>query len=76
MSAALYLAAGLTVSGLEFRQEPRKLRFGRIAAKRRGKVLRDRRDARMDLVGVGRAFAIRDVAAGTQTLRIGRAVES
>src|SRR5690348_6413343 len=31
LSAALYLAAGLTVSGLEFRQEPRKLRFGRIA---------------------------------------------
>src|SRR5258707_8551810 len=31
LSAALYLAAGLTVSGLDFRQEPRKLRFGRIA---------------------------------------------
>src|ERR1700730_8831748 len=30
LSAALYLAAGLTVSGLDFRQEPRKLRFGRI----------------------------------------------
>jgi hypothetical protein len=31
LSAALYLAAGPTVSGLDFRQEPRKLRFGRIA---------------------------------------------
>src|SRR6516162_2362704 len=31
LSAALYLAAGLTVSGLDFRQEPRRLRFGRIA---------------------------------------------
>ena len=31
LSAALYLAAGLTVSGLDFCQEPRKLRFGRIA---------------------------------------------
>ena len=31
LSAALYLAVGLTVSGLDFRQEPRKLRFGRIA---------------------------------------------
>src|SRR3954451_14678905 len=31
LSAALYLAAGLTVSGLDFRQEPRKLRFGRMA---------------------------------------------
>jgi len=31
LSAALYLAAGLTVSGLDFRQEPRKLRFGRFA---------------------------------------------
>ena len=31
LSATLYLAAGLTVSGLDFRQEPRKLRFGRIA---------------------------------------------
>src|SRR5499427_1767944 len=31
LSAALYLAAGLTVSGLDFHQEPRKLRFGRIA---------------------------------------------
>src|SRR5580693_3716390 len=31
LSAALYLAAGLAVSGLDFRQEPRKLRFGRIA---------------------------------------------
>src|SRR6516165_3567939 len=31
LSAALYLAAALTVSGLDFRQEPRKLRFGRIA---------------------------------------------
>jgi MFS family permease len=31
LSAALYLVAGLTISGLDFRQEPRKLRFGRIA---------------------------------------------
>src|SRR5215471_5770325 len=31
LSAALYFAAGLAVSGLDFRQEPRKLRFGRIA---------------------------------------------
>src|SRR6202008_1586060 len=31
LSAALYLAGGLTVSGLDFRQEPLKLRFGRIA---------------------------------------------
>jgi len=31
LSAALYLAAGLAVSGLDYRQEPRKLRFGRIA---------------------------------------------
>jgi hypothetical protein len=31
IAAALYLAAGLTVSGLDFRQEPRRLRFGRIA---------------------------------------------
>ena len=31
LSAALYLAAALTVSGLDFRQEPRQLRFGRIA---------------------------------------------
>jgi MFS family permease len=32
LSAALYLAAGLVVTGLEFRQEPGKLRFGRIPA--------------------------------------------
>jgi predicted MFS family arabinose efflux permease len=31
LSAILYLAAGITVSGLDFSQEPRKLRFGRIA---------------------------------------------
>jgi MFS family permease len=31
LSAALYLAAGLAVIGLEFRQEPRRLRFGHIA---------------------------------------------
>jgi hypothetical protein len=31
---------------------------------------RDRRDARMDAVGSGRAFGIRDVAAGAQTLTI------
>ena len=31
LSAALYFAAGLTVSGLDFGQEPRKRRFGRIA---------------------------------------------
>jgi len=31
LSGALYLAAGIIVSGLDFRQEPRKLRFGRIA---------------------------------------------
>src|SRR5262249_32980374 len=30
LSAALYLAAALTVSSLEFHQEPRQLRFGRI----------------------------------------------
>jgi len=30
LSAALYLAAGLTVIGLDFRQESRQLRFGRI----------------------------------------------
>jgi predicted MFS family arabinose efflux permease len=30
LSAILYLAAGIIVSGLDFRQEPRKLRFGRI----------------------------------------------
>jgi predicted MFS family arabinose efflux permease len=32
LSAALYLAAGLVVTGLDFRQEPRKLRFARIPA--------------------------------------------
>jgi MFS family permease len=32
LSAALSLAAGLVVAGLDFRQEPRKLRFGRIPA--------------------------------------------
>lgn len=32
LSAALYLAAGLVITGLDFRQEPRKLRFGRIPA--------------------------------------------
>src|ERR1700747_1078342 len=31
LSAALYLVAGLVISGLDFRQESRKLRFGRIA---------------------------------------------
>jgi MFS family permease len=31
LSAALYLVAGFVVSGLDFRQEARKLRFGRIA---------------------------------------------
>jgi hypothetical protein len=31
LSAALYLVAGLTVSGLDFRQKLRRLRFGRIA---------------------------------------------
>jgi len=31
MAAALYSAAGVTIGGLEFRQEPRRLRFGRIA---------------------------------------------
>jgi MFS family permease len=31
LSAALYLVAGIITSGLEFGQEPRKLRFGRIA---------------------------------------------
>jgi hypothetical protein len=31
VSAALYLVAGFVVSGLDFRQESRKLRFGRIA---------------------------------------------
>jgi len=31
MSATLYFAAGVTIGGLEFRQEPRRLRFGRIA---------------------------------------------
>jgi len=31
LSAALYLAAGLSVIGLDFRQEARRLRFGRIA---------------------------------------------
>jgi MFS family permease len=31
LSAALYLAACLVVSGLDFRQESRKLRFARIA---------------------------------------------
>src|ERR1700758_2016139 len=31
LSAALYLVAGFVVSGLDFRQESRKLRFGRIA---------------------------------------------
>src|SRR5712691_6654735 len=30
VSAALYLAAGLAVRGLDLRQEPRRLRFGRI----------------------------------------------
>jgi MFS family permease len=30
VSAALYLAAGLAVLGLDLRQEPRRLRFGRI----------------------------------------------
>jgi MFS family permease len=30
VSAALYLAAGLAVLGLDIRQEPRRLRFGRI----------------------------------------------
>ena len=31
LSAALYLVASITVIGLDFRQEPRRLRFGRIA---------------------------------------------
>jgi len=31
ISATLYFAAGVTIGGLEFRQEPRRLRFGRIA---------------------------------------------
>jgi MFS family permease len=31
LPAALYLAAGIIITGLEFGQEPRKLRFGRIA---------------------------------------------
>src|SRR5207245_6850970 len=31
LSASLYLAAGFVVSGLDFREESRKLRFGRIA---------------------------------------------
>jgi hypothetical protein len=31
LSASLYLAAGITVIGLDFRQEPQRLRFGRIA---------------------------------------------
>jgi MFS family permease len=31
LSAALFFVAGLVVSGLDFRQESRKLRFGRIA---------------------------------------------
>src|SRR5437867_509972 len=31
LSAALYLVAGFVISGLDFHQEPRKLRFGRIA---------------------------------------------
>jgi MFS family permease len=31
LSAALYLTASITVIGLDFRQEPRRLRFGRIA---------------------------------------------
>src|SRR5215831_18318402 len=31
VSATLYFAAGVTIGALEFRQEPRKLRFGRIA---------------------------------------------
>jgi MFS family permease len=31
LSAALYLVAGFVVSGIDFRQESRKLRFGRIA---------------------------------------------
>jgi MFS family permease len=31
LSAALYLVAGFVVGGLDFRQESRKLRFGRIA---------------------------------------------
>ena len=43
-------------------------------ARPRGKVLRDRRDARVDLVGAGRAFAIRNVVAGAQALTIGRAI--
>ncbi len=30
LSAMLYLAAGAAVIGLDFRQEPRRLRFGRI----------------------------------------------
>src|SRR2546427_518140 len=31
MAAALYVVAILAVAGLDFRQEPRRLRFGRIA---------------------------------------------
>jgi hypothetical protein len=48
------------------------------------KALRDRRDARMDAVGTGRALDSRDVFAGAETLRacsppsgcVGRKVES
>src|SRR5215469_16299139 len=39
-------------------------------ARPRGSELGDRRDARVDLVGAGRAFAIRDVAAGAQALTL------
>ena len=44
-------------------------------ARRRGVPGRDRRDARVDAVGAGRAFAIRGVAAGAQTLTIWPAIE-
>jgi hypothetical protein len=37
----------------------------------RQRARRDRRDARMDAVGIGRALDIRDVFAGAQTLAVG-----
>jgi len=42
-------------------------------ARPRERALRDRRNARMDVVGARWAFGIRDVAAGAQTLTKWRA---
>src|SRR5262249_27308055 len=43
-------------------------------ARRCGKARRDRRNTRMDPMGAGRAFAVRDVATGAQVMTILQAI--